>query len=49
MADNAQPILWRKRHNLTAWIFQILSAIVYGGFSIYRLMVIISYNENIQS
>ncbi|KAH7018444.1 uncharacterized protein B0I36DRAFT_435752 [Microdochium trichocladiopsis] len=29
MATNTYPNIWRKRHNLTAWILQILASLVY--------------------
>ncbi|KAJ1323459.1 hypothetical protein MN608_11614 [Microdochium nivale] len=49
MANGSHPNVLRKRHNLTAWILQILVCLVYLGIGIFDAIRSAGFNRNYYS
>lgn len=45
MTSHTSTTVWRKRHNLAAWILQILACLIYLGLIIYSIIATMMYTR----
>ena len=46
MTNKTSTTVWRKRHNLAAWILQILACLAYLGLVIFTIIATTSYTRS---